>query len=342
MRRIVFGAGEECKKALPQVKNFVAFIVDNDKDKWGTTLLGIAIKSPEELEEDDEIYIATSPRHVQEIVDVLLTNGFYNIRMIRSLIIHTQKMPNKDICMFKDKYSKKACLIIGTGPSLRVQDLERAKKVGIYTFSSNKIFKIFNETIWRPDFYCAIDRKFITQYLDEICDMDIEELFINDTFDFPNCAHLKKKLLAKKSPRLFTLEFDGYISEGGKLIPTFSEDASLFVNEGMTVTYAMLQLAYYMGFKEMYLLGVDFSYGDMSGQDQEKNDHFCKDYIKEGEIVNPPDLETNLLAYQEAERFSRTHGFRIYNATRGGKLEVFERVNFDELMKNFMENRGYV
>ena len=26
-------------------------------------------------------------------------------------------------------------------------------------------------------------------------------------------------------------------------------------------------------------------------------------------------------------------GFRIYNAIRGGKLEAFERVNFDELCK---------
>ena len=43
-----------------------------------------------------------------------------------------------------------------------------------------------------------------------------------------------------------------------------------------------------------------------------------------------PTWEMNT-AYEAAEEFSRELGFRIYNATRGGKLEVFERVDFDSL-----------
>ncbi len=38
-----------------------------------------------------------------------------------------------------------------------------------------------------------------------------------------------------------------------------------------------------------------------------------------------------LAAYTEAKRYADTHGIKIYNATRGGKLEVFERVDFDSL-----------
>lgn len=336
MRKIIFGAGDECQKTLPYIKEQIAFIVDNDNGKWGTDILGVKIKSPEEIKENDEIYIATSPRYVQEIATTLLHRGAHNIKMVRSLIMRTQNVRNETIHKLKNKYHDKACLVIGTGPSLRLNDLERAKKAGIYTFASNKIFKIFGETTWRPDLYCATDRKFISQYFDEICDIEVKKLFINNVFEFSNCKQLKKEKLAKRFPYLFTLEYDSYISDSGKLIPVFSEDASIFVNEGMTVTYAMLQLAYYLGFKEIYLLGIDFSYKDKTGLNHGKNDHFCKDYIKEGEIVNPPDLKTNLLAYQEAERFSRAHGFRIYNATRGGKLEVFERVDFDKLM----EQRG--
>jgi len=332
VRKIVFGAGDECKKILPHIKGRISFVVDNNEDKWGTDILGTEIKSPEEINEDDEIYIATSPRYVHEIVDMLSIRGLHNIKMARSLEKGIYKAQNNDVCTFKNKYYGKSCVIIGTGSSLRVCDLERIKKAGLYTFASNKIFKIFVETTWRPDFYCVTDSKFISQYFNEICDMEAREIFINNVPELPWCMN----------PHLFSLEFDGYISKDRKFVPVFSEDASEFVNEGMTVTYAMLQLAYYMGFKEMYLLGIDFSYEDMTGMDYEKNDHFCKDYIKKGEIVNPPDLRTNLLAYQEAERFSRAHGFRIYNATRGGKLEVFERVDFDKLMENFTENQGYV
>ena len=37
-------------------------------------------------------------------------------------------------------------------------------------------------------------------------------------------------------------------------------------------------------------------------------------------------------AYEYADKYSREHGFRIYNATRGGFLEKFERVSLDELL----------
>ncbi len=38
------------------------------------------------------------------------------------------------------------------------------------------------------------------------------------------------------------------------------------------------------------------------------------------------------VAYEYAEKYSREHGFRIYNATRGGYLEVFERVNLNDVL----------
>ena len=40
-----------------------------------------------------------------------------------------------------------------------------------------------------------------------------------------------------------------------------------------------------------------------------------------------------LKAYQKAKQYAETHGIKIYNATRGGKLEVFERVDFDSLFE---------
>ena len=36
-------------------------------------------------------------------------------------------------------------------------------------------------------------------------------------------------------------------------------------------------------------------------------------------------------AFQKAEDVSGQYGFKIYNATRGGCLEVHERVDFDQL-----------
>jgi hypothetical protein len=39
-------------------------------------------------------------------------------------------------------------------------------------------------------------------------------------------------------------------------------------------------------------------------------------------------------AYEAAERYAKEHGIKIFNATRGGRLETFERVDFDDLFKN--------
>ncbi|MBQ4379398.1 MAG: hypothetical protein II821_09430 [Treponema sp.] len=46
-------------------------------------------------------------------------------------------------------------------------------------------------------------------------------------------------------------------------------------------------------------------------------------------MIFPWDFATN--AFFAAKRYADEHGVRILNATRGGKIEVFERVDFDSL-----------
>ena len=45
----------------------------------------------------------------------------------------------------------------------------------------------------------------------------------------------------------------------------------------------------------------------------------------------PPDMAYTFSAYEVAKENAEKKGIKIYNATRGGKLEVFERVDFDSL-----------
>ena len=50
-------------------------------------------------------------------------------------------------------------------------------------------------------------------------------------------------------------------------------------------------------------------------------------------MKNLPRIEESTIAYETAEKISRKMGVRIYNATRGGKLDSFERVDFDLIKK---------
>lgn len=89
-----------------------------------------------------------------------------------------------------------------------------------------------------------------------------------------------------------------------------------------------------MGFSEIYLIGMDHN---NVGAVTDPRNHFIENYFTQDEIGSYKNITANFdgmeLAYKKAEQFSRKHGFRIYNATRGGKLEVFERVNFDSLFQ---------
>jgi hypothetical protein len=47
---------------------------------------------------------------------------------------------------------------------------------------------------------------------------------------------------------------------------------------------------------------------------------------------NLPRIEETTIAYETAEKLSAKYGVKIYNATRGGKLEAFERIDFDTII----------
>jgi hypothetical protein len=81
-----------------------------------------------------------------------------------------------------------------------------------------------------------------------------------------------------------------------------------------------------MGFKEIYLVGIDWS-----GINPEREmSHF------DGEVWT--DLPANQFraGYVSAKKYADSHGIKIYNASRGGDLELYERVDLDvTLSKNY-------
>lgn len=100
-----------------------------------------------------------------------------------------------------------------------------------------------------------------------------------------------------------------------------------------------------MGIREIYLLGVDFEYkepkkydGTFGTRDHnvyyyngEKN-HFHPDYLKPGDRSFAPGLHLHEKAYLAADRALKKVGGKIYNATRGGKLEIFSRVHLERVL----------
>ena len=223
-----------------------------------------------------------------------------------------------EIKKYKHIHDGQRCFIVATGPSLRIADLEKLEANKEICISMNRIYNLFDSVQWRPNYYMIQDTKMIEDLSETIAELDLPIKFISGA--------VEKYWNNKQKANSVKFNFVNYVQMGN--IPFFSDRVDKCVYEGMTVTYACLQMAVYMGFKEIYLLGLDHNYS----KDVYSNQNHFVGYSADKSIrLNKVYIEQNELAYISAKRYAKEHGIQIYNATRGGKLEVFERVDFDSL-----------
>lgn len=246
----------------------------------------------------------------------------------RSIPKNVQLENNKSLYSMKGN-DREECFIIGNGPSLTVDDLSRIKNK--ISFASNGIYKVFDLSDWRPTYYFIQDSIAVEQVFQNHQDIidDVEAMFISMNFynDFPD------KIKNSDKTRILYIRFKP--PKNG--LYCFSDDVTKEVFEGLSVTYSMLQMALYMGFKRIYLLGVDHSFNleiDRDGKIIKRSDnqinHFYSELHK-NEKGHPTKIDEITKAYCSAEKYSKQKNAKIFNATRGGKLEVFERIDFDKL-----------
>jgi hypothetical protein len=131
------------------------------------------------------------------------------------------------------------------------------------------------------------------------------------------------------------LYFKMHYEPDAKDFPQFNPDVSSGLFWGSTVIYTMIQWAIYLGSKEIYLLGVDFSFDvptDQKGKQEIVSEgevnHFHKDYRQVGEKWNKPNLDIQKESFLTAKAYVDAHGIKIVNVTEGSKLDVFEKVDF--------------
>jgi len=119
--------------------------------------------------------------------------------------------------------------------------------------------------------------------------------------------------------------------------PGFYADVRKPIWHGATVTYVALQLAYFMGFEQVILVGVDHNFvtqgpagAAVVSQGDDPN-HFSPNYFGKGFQWELPDLETSEKAYRFARQAYESSGRQVLDATIGGKLMIFPKVSYDSL-----------
>ena len=147
----------------------------------------------------------------------------------------------KRLAAFRDRHQGERCFIIGNGPSLKQTDLSLLRNE--ISFGMNRIYLMFEELGFPTNYFFAINTLVIEQ-----CASEIRALTM-------------PKFLTWRSRRWMSGDAGTIFMDTDYRGPElFSTDLTGRVFEGGTVTYVALQAAYWMGFQEVILVGVDHRY----------------------------------------------------------------------------------
>ncbi|HCJ12166.1 MAG: hypothetical protein A2Y14_05815 [Verrucomicrobia bacterium GWF2_51_19] len=228
-----------------------------------------------------------------------------------------------------NKYAGKRAFIVATGPSLRIHDLDFL--VDEVTLSCNKIFLAFDQTPWRPTFYSIADRLVAEELRHEVGAIPSIKIFTSVARPFVNAPDI-----------LWLNDLPSPLIDGEPQIQ-FSSDINDGIHGGYTVVYTLMQIAYYIGIRELYLIGLDFAfslskdtgqkteYGETILQQSKEGNHFHPRYRTENSRWTAPRLDRQYEAFKLAKHVFEDDGRSIFNASRKTALDVFHRVSFDEL-----------
>lgn len=248
---------------------------------------------------------------------------------------------------FRGAYAGQRCFIMGNGPSLNETPL--ALLEGEYVWGLNRCHLLFDRIAWRPAFYTAVDTRVVPDIAAEIQDL-IRQL--PETHFFFPLEYYRKQVL--RPARNVTWFRQRHLEPERGGAGYFSLDPTAFLRQPNTVTITALQLAVYMGFDPIYLIGCDTSYQipedvetEGVGQDPgtgeviegynitstRNNDpnHFDPAYFGEGAKWHAPNVRGMIYGYERTKEVCDAAGVQVFNATVGGMLEVFPRVSFASL-----------
>ena len=226
---------------------------------------------------------------------------------------------------FKDKHRGQRCFIIGNGPSLKQTDLTRLRNQA--TFGMNRIYLAFPELGFGTTYYVCVNSLVIEQ-----CAEDIRGLPMPKFLSWRSCNLIPPKN-ASGDASIEDLIFLHTTYSG----PKFAEDVRGRLWEGATVTNVTLQMAYYMGFDPVILIGVDHTYSTQGKPNttivsqSDDPDHFNASYFGKGFRWQLPDLDTSERGYWMARQAFEKDGRQVLDATVGGKLTIFPKVDYNSL-----------
>ena len=240
------------------------------------------------------------------------------------------------ISEFHNKFHGQRCFVMCNGPSL--QQLNLAPLKDEITIGCNGIYKGFEAFGFHTNFLMFEDIEQLELRRKDFHKIEgpIKLAALYNAY----AVKADRDTLFFNSPRMRRNLY--YWNE---LYPQFSEDFAAIVHLGSTVTYIMLQWAYFLGCDPVYVIGLDHDYGELPkkfppGKIQITEDnieevrklHYTHQYYQVGDQMGVPDVARQEAAYSLALQKFQQDGRQLINLTPGSKLDVFPKQDYSSII----------
>ena len=226
--------------------------------------------------------------------------------------------------LLRDVHRGETCFVLGSGPSLSFSDMDLLKDR--WVIGVNKIYLAYPHTRLRPSYHVVADKRIageVAPYMQEIeCPKFVEEWASEPLSAIPGL------LVLRPHPER-AIKFSNNLLSG--------------TVGGATVLFTALQVAYYLGFSRVVLLGLDFSYAGLvpTGEISPSGEvlvtssianHFVKDYSSANRVASAPRYEEQRAAFAAAYDAYNKAGRILVNASRQTALDVIPRARLEDFL----------
>jgi len=235
-------------------------------------------------------------------------------------------VPSTRLTDLKRRYKGKRLFVVGNGPSLNDIDLDLI--ADDYAIAMNRISLIYERTRWRPSFYLYCSDNVHNpewgaawrESVNHSVNQDQTHSFIWERYG--DVIENDKNVRWVKSISEMEVGTDG----------TFSANADQAISKSGTSINAAYQLAYYMGFSQIFLIGADLSWttGGHEGPDQNHFDPNYRAKIPDGDR----ERRRMRLTHKVAKAFFDEAGVQVFNASAKTYLDIFPLVDFETVARD--------
>lgn len=258
---------------------------------------------------------------IMEFFRKRMKNRFCRFKLLYLRIFNKLVRADKRLLDYKNKHEGGRCFLVGTAPSLTLSDIEKIK--GECSFSCNSIIKLYDKTEWRPTYFLAFDPYFYSLFYKSIKSEDYEAIFYNRT-QIPSVVC--DAIAVKGSPEHLITEY----MKKKKKTPYLTLSTNLMdkLIIGQSTMHSAMAMALWMGFKEIYLLGIDCDYSVQHAEG-----------TADSRLVsgNRDAIEMRKDFMDQKGQFEAL-GVKVVNCSRGDKLGIFPYMELEEVLADTVNN----